>query len=266
MSFRGLTGRVALVTGAGSGIGAATALRLAAEGCHVALVDRDAQSVVAVAESCPGQALAVTADVSREADVARYLQLVLNRFGRIDLLHLNAGISGPVGSFAATEAADYDQVIAVNQRSVFLGLRDALRYFGRASHGGAVVVTSSLAGLRASPAITAYTASKHAVIGLARSAALEGARLGVRVHVVAPGLIETPLQRPLADALGRGAAEQAAAEQALRAHPPLGRIGTPAEVAALVAFLLSEEVPYMTGGVHIIDGGVDVSDPMQITS
>jgi NAD(P)-dependent dehydrogenase (short-subunit alcohol dehydrogenase family) len=259
MAFPGLSGRVAVVTGAGSGIGAATARRLAAEGCRVVLVDQDAGTAVAVARSCPGEALAVAADVSCEADVARYLQLTLDHFGQVDLMHLNAGISGTVGSFVSTEAADYDRVIGVNQRGVFLGLRDGLRYFRSASRGGAVVVTSSLAGVRASAAIVAYTASKHAVIGLARSAAIEGAPLGVRVNVVAPGLIDTPLQRPLADSLGG-----VAARDALRAHAPLGRIGTAEEVASLTAFLLSEEAPYMTGGVHIIDGGVDVSDPMQI--
>jgi len=259
MSFSGLSGLVALVTGAGSGIGAATARRLAVEGCDVVLIDRDAGAAGAVAESCAGRSLAVAADVSLEADVARYLQMTLDRFGRVDLMHLNAGISGTVGSFSSTTAADYDRVIAVNQRGTFLGLRDALRYFRSASRGGAVVVTSSLAGLHASAAITAYTASKHAVIGLARSAAIEGAPLGLRVNVVAPGLIDTPLQRPLADSLG-----DAAAADTLRAHPPLGRMGTAAEVAALVAFLLSDEAPYMTGGVYTIDGGVDVSDPMQI--
>ena len=259
MAFSGLSGRVAVVTGAGSGIGAASARRLAAEGSDVLLIDQDERAATAVAQSCPGKTHVMAADVSREADVARYRQAALDQFGRVDLIHLNAGVSGTVGSFSSTESADYDRVIAVNQRGTFLGLRDALRYFRGASHGGAVVVTSSLAGLRASAAITAYTASKHAVIGLARSAAIEGAPLGVRVNVIAPGLIDTPLQRPLAESLGG-----AAAVDALRAHPPLGRMGTAAEVAALVAFLLSEEAPYMTGGVYTIDGGVDVSDPMQV--
>lgn len=259
MSFAGLTGRVAVVTGAGSGIGAATARRLAAEGCSVALVDRDGDAASAMTAQCGRRALAIAADVSAEAGAAEYLQAAVAHFGRVDLLHLNAGIPGPFGSFADLDVGDYDRVVAVNQRSVFLGLRDALRHFRATARPGAVVVTSSLAGLRASAAVVPYTASKHAVIGLARSAALEGAPLGVRVNVVAPGLIETPLQQPLAEALGGEAAATA-----LRTHSPLGRMGTADEVAALVAFLLSEEAPYITGAVHVIDGGVDASDPMQI--
>jgi NAD(P)-dependent dehydrogenase (short-subunit alcohol dehydrogenase family) len=251
--------KVAIVTGAGSGIGAATARRLATEGARVVVVDRDAAAAERVAASAGVGAIAVRADVSIEEDVEHYMSAARERFGRVDLLHLNAGIAGPFEPFPHVETAQFDRVIAVNLRSVFLGLRAGLREFERDGHGGAIVVTSSLAGLHGGDSLVPYTAAKHGVIGLVKNASSYGARIGVRVNAIAPGIIVTGLMDELESQLG----EQAdAALGALRTTIPLGRFGTPEEAAALVAFLLGEESSYLTGTVIPIDGGVLAANPM----
>jgi NAD(P)-dependent dehydrogenase (short-subunit alcohol dehydrogenase family) len=258
--MRGLTDRVVLVTGAGGGIGQGIARRLDEEGCRLVLADLDLARAEGAARGC-ANALAVAADVSSEHGNHQLLENALDRFGRLDGVVLNAGVSGPFGSFADLPVEAYDRVVATNQRGVFLGLRTALRHFRETSYGGSAVVIASLAGLRPSASIAAYTASKSASIALARAAAQEGASTGLRVNVVAPGLIDTPLLAPLLEHL-----PDQGTREALLTHSPLGRPGTVAEVGALAAFLLSDEASYITGGVHLIDGGVDVRDPMSVTS
>jgi NAD(P)-dependent dehydrogenase (short-subunit alcohol dehydrogenase family) len=255
-----LEDKVAIVTGAGSGLGAAVARRLAAGGARVAVVDWNRQGAERVAgELGEAVALAVAADVSREQDVERYMRATRERFGRVDLLHLNAGIAGPFEPLPQVEIEAFDRVIAVNLRSVFLGLRAALRDFERAAHGGAIVATTSLAGLHGGETLVPYTAAKHGVIGLVRTASAYGARIGVRVNAIAPGIFATGLMDELEERLGEGADE---ALGALRTAIPLGRFGAPDEAAALVEFLLGEGSSYLTGTVIPIDGGVMAGNPM----
>ena len=259
MALKGLAGKVAIVTGAAGGIGEGTAVRLAEEGASVVVVDIQAEKARTVADSLGGSAISVHADVSVEADVERYTNEALERFGRIDLYHLNAAVSGSFAPFAEVSTEDWDRVLAINLRSVFLGLRAALRQFEAQGSGGAIVTTASMAGLQGSDALVPYTAAKHAVIGLTKCAALAGAALGVRVNCIAPGMIQTPLWGDFERAIGpENAAE---ARKVLEGSAiPLGRFGTPEEAGALVAFLLSEEAAYVTGDILPLDGGASADN------
>jgi NAD(P)-dependent dehydrogenase (short-subunit alcohol dehydrogenase family) len=242
-----LEGKVAVVTGGGSGIGAASARRLATQGARVVVVDRDGDAATRTAASLPTESLAVTADIAQEADVERYAATALDRFGRIDLHHLNAGILGTLDRLTDLTIATFDQVTSVNLRGPFLGLRAAFRCYESQGNGGAIVLTSSIAGLRGSADLLPYQASKHGVIGLTYGAAMYGGPLGVRVNAVAPGLIPTGLFAGVAGA-GRNLEQRGATT-------PLRRVGTPDEIAGVVAFLLGDDAAYITGEVVSVDGG-----------
>jgi NAD(P)-dependent dehydrogenase (short-subunit alcohol dehydrogenase family) len=244
----GLDGKVAVVTGGAGGLGAATALRLSREGCRVVVVDTDGDGARRVAAALPGMSIAVTADVSAEEDVRRYLDEATHAFGRIDLHHLNAGIPGSVGGFPDLSAAEFDRVMAVNVRGIFLGLRGAFRLYRSQESTGSVALTASIASLRGSADLIAYQTSKHAVLGLLHGAAMYGGPLGIRVNAVAPGIVPTALFTP------------AGREDMVRraATAPLRRAGTPDEIASVVAFLLSDEAAYLTGEVVSVDGGSSI--------
>jgi NAD(P)-dependent dehydrogenase (short-subunit alcohol dehydrogenase family) len=259
--LRGLAGRVAIVTGGGGGIGAATARRLSDEGVQVVVVDTDEPRAREVSQSLPGPSAWVRADVSDEADVARYLDVAVSHFGRVDLHHLNAGIAGSLTPLPRLTAEEFDRVMAVNVRGVFLGIRAAFRQFaaqdseqGRVAAGpGAIVITASIGSLRGSADLLPYQTSKHAVLGLLHGAAVYGGPLGIRVNAVAPGIVPTDLFAATPDAPG---GKDDMTRRA--ATTPLRRAGTGDDIASVVAFLLSADAAYMTGEVVSVDGGASI--------
>jgi NAD(P)-dependent dehydrogenase (short-subunit alcohol dehydrogenase family) len=246
-------GRVAVITGGAGALGRAVGARLLKDGARVALVDRDQAQLERVRAEL-GSVLAIPADVSDEADVAEYVRRTVDEYGRVDLFFNNAGIEGRMGKIVDTEAAEFDRVIAVNLRGVFLGLREVLRAMRDQGSGGAIVNTASVAAFRGSGRLAAYSTSKHAVIGLTKSAAREGAAYGVRVNAVAPGYIDTRMLASI-NAMASPDDPDSARDQ-LAATVPLGRLGTADEVANVVTWLLSPEASYVTGGVYLVDAGV----------
>jgi len=245
VSLKGLKDRVAIVTGGASGIGRATAARLVAEGASVALVDIDGPAVAAVAAELGGEVLPLAGDVGSEEDVRAYFAAAAEHFGRVDSLHNNAGIEGPLTPLADFETAAFERLVRTNYYGIFFNLREMLR---RALESGAratIVNTSSGTALHGVPQLGAYGSTKAAIIGLTRAAAVENAAAGVRVNAVAPGPVDTPLFDRFDAGFRDGVDDRL----------PVGRIGTAEEIAALVAFLLSDEAPFITGAVFPIDGG-----------
>jgi NAD(P)-dependent dehydrogenase (short-subunit alcohol dehydrogenase family) len=249
------TGKAVVVTGAGGGIGRATAARLAAEGASLVLVDRLKDALAetsAIIERAGVPAMTVDADVTAWSDVQRYAAAAVERFGGIDAFFNNAGVLGAVRPLVDYPEAEFDRVMAVNVKGVWLGMK-AVAPVMAARGGGAIVNTASIAGLRGAPNLIAYTASKHAVIGLTKSAAIELIRRGIRVNAVCPAPIETSMARELEQGFGRD--NPARAHERFAASIPMRRFGESDEVAALVVFLLGPDASYINGGIYTVDGG-----------
>jgi len=251
---RSLAGRVALVTGAARGIGLATVTRLAREGADIVAFDLPGpslQDAVNAAEAAGRSAVTFEGDVALSDDWRRVVELALQRFGRIDILFNNAGVSGQLRALLDYPDDDFDRVMAVNVRGVFLGTK----YVGATmkKRGGAIINNSSIMGFSGGRRVCAYTASKHAVIGLTKTAANELARYGIRVNAVCPSPVATEM---MADAERVISPENPkAAREAFTQGSPLGRYCEPAEVAAVVAFLASDDASYLNGVALPVDGG-----------
>jgi len=249
------TGKVALITGAANGIGRATALAFAKSGAKTVVVDRDAaggEATAGITRQQGGEARFVAADVTKSADVQAYVKAALDAYGAIDCFHNNAGIEGKLTHTAEYDEAMFDQVIAVNVKGVFLGLRHVLPVMLR-QKSGAIVNTASVAGLVATPGMPAYVASKHAVIGLTKTAAGEVAKSGVRINAVCPGPVDTRMIHSLEQMINPS--DPASVARRYQAAMPTGRYTTPDEIANMVLFLCSDLASNITGGQYLGDGG-----------
>jgi NAD(P)-dependent dehydrogenase (short-subunit alcohol dehydrogenase family) len=248
-------GKVALVTGGGNGIGRASSLGFAARGAKVVVVDRDVaggEATAGIVRQKGGEAIFVEADVTKSDSVRAYVDRAVQVYGRIDCFHNNAGIEGAVAPTADYDDAMFDAVMAVNVRGVFLGLKYVLRQM-LAQKSGAIVNTASTAALLGSPGMPAYVASKHAVLGLTKTASGEVARHGIRVNAVCPGPIDTRMIHDLEAQLNPG--DPQSVSRRYQASIPIGRYGTPEEVANTVLFLCSDLAGNITGAHFVVDGG-----------
>lgn len=241
------TNKVAFITGAASGIGRAAALAFAAEGARVVILDRSADALKAVEASVKdagGEVLAIACDVSSPDQVEGAVRQIVDRFGRLDIAFNNAGVENKAAPVHEIDLAEWDRILNINLRGTFLCMKHELAQMVKQG-GGVVVNTSSGAGIRGVAGGAAYAASKHAIIGLTRSAALDYARQNIRVNAVLPGNIETPMM----DRFTGGDIQKAIDLE------PVGRLGKPEEIAEAVLWMASDLGGFVTGAATVIDGG-----------
>ena len=245
-----LQDKVAIVTGGTSGIGREAAVLFARQGAKVVVAGRrvtEGDETISLIRAAGGEGLFVKTDVSRSADVQALVQKTVEKFGRLDIAFNNAGIEGNWVPIVDQSEEDWDRVIAINLKGVWLCLKYELQQILKQGNGGTIVNMSSIAGLMGAPAASPYCATKHGVIGLTRTAALEHARHNIRVNAVCPAVIETPMGDRLFG-------DPEVMKWALSKHP-IGRFGKSSEVAEAVLWLCSEKSSFMTGHYIVLDGG-----------
>jgi len=249
-----LDGRVAVVTGAAGVIGTATIKLLAERGACIVAVDRDEKQLQAAIRDLPAsaEALAVIADVTQEDEVADYVRAAMDKFGAIDVFYNNAGIEGDITPVMRYSLETFRRVLDVNVIGVFLGLKHVLPAMLKQNRGS-IINTASIAGLIGSPEVAVYSASKHAVIGLTKSAALECTGTSVRVNCVCPGLIDSRMLSAIIE--GRNPGNAPVPNDRIVERIPARRLGLATEVASVVAFLASDEASYVSGSAYTVDGG-----------
>jgi NAD(P)-dependent dehydrogenase (short-subunit alcohol dehydrogenase family) len=245
-----LQGKVGLVTGGTSGIGRETAVLFAKAGVKVVVAGRrelEGKETIELVRAAGGDGLFVKADVSKASEVDTLIQKAVERFGRLDLAFNNAGIEGVLTPIIRQSEEDFDRTIGINLKGVWLSLKYEIRQMLKQGGGGAIVNMASITGLVGAVGAAAYSASKHGVIGLTKSAALENAKSGIRINAVCPGFTETPM----ADRIFRVPAVR---KYVLSCHP-IGRLGRPAEIAEAVVWMCSDRASFMTGQSLVLDGG-----------
>ena len=251
-----LENKTAVITGGGGSIGKTTAKLFLDEGAKVVLVDLKDDALRKAAKELGGgeKVLTCAADVTKSEEVKNYVAKTVAAFGKIDVFFNNAGIEGIVKPIAEYPEEKFDQVMAVNVRGVWLGCKYVLPEM---NDGGSIIITSSVSGLIASPDLSAYITSKHAVVGIMRAVALEAAPRGIRVNTVHPSPVDNRMMRSLEEGFSPGQAEQA--KKDLEKLIPLGRYAKPEEIGKLVLFLGSDDSQFITGTKHVIDGGQTVT-------
>ncbi len=252
--MRRMKNKVAIITGGGSGIGAATAKLFVEEGARVLIVGRTEAKLRKTLQEINHENIRYTvADVTQVEDTKRYIHQAVEFFGGLDVLVSNAGSEGRVKHITEHSVEDFDQVIATNVRGVWLSMKYAFPALQKRG-GGSIILTSSIMGVVSQPRYSAYIASKHAIIGMARAVAHDGAPFRIRVNAVCPGVIDNDMMVSMHRQLTPGAEEQA--KNRLTSRVPLKRYGTCEEIARMNLFLASDESSYSTGGVYMSDGGI----------
>jgi len=244
-------GKIVLVTGGGSGIGRAAALTLAKEGAKVAvsvIVVAGGEETVRLIQAAGGEAIFIKADVAKAAEVEALINKVVETYGRLDCACNNAGIEGEMATTVDCSEENFDRIIAVNLKGVWLCMKHEIPQMLKQG-GGAIVNTASVAGLVGFQGLPAYVASKHGVNGLTKTAALEYAKHGIRINAVCPGVIHTPM-------LDRLFSGQPGVDETIAAMEPVGRLGKPEEIAAAVVWLCSDAASFVTGLPMAVDGGL----------